>query len=552
MAPLRAVLGTDTKALDGRMTLENAMVDASTLTVSYVGSGENAGGITLTLGHPSQSDEGRRAGPFVILKTQGDDEAAINALVARLETLSDAAIWKAEEEVQGGATGTGNAESTAHMSDAERRAERALYKGNQAESVGNIDAAKAVFDSLNADLELPKSAMLDLAEGYHRIKDLDAARKVLDRWKQATINDITSPVQTARYTALSGGEVATLKVLQDARVSHNACGFDKLARSMDAVGKRTDAYLLLDSAARKTECIEVEATMLEWFVEDGRLYEADQLSSVLTQHGSGNPRIVAVRTMLLLGRDKADAVLSLLKPMIRSNPKTSLLALYVFAQRQMLAEGEGIEALALRSDENTTDGPIAMSVAVAHHEAGNDEAAERYLKRAEAVLGQHRMVLGLKARLAFNKGDRMSVATILEAIDALDAPDVSSPLDADIEALRGELLRWTNPPGARDALRASMLLAAKHPDAAGHLARRTKAQLSAIEQCLKEKANTPCRGPFLYPAKHPANEAFDDSADDASGFGNWIMILGVLLLFMVVARQSRMNRQRTSRPSRWK
>ena len=550
--PLREVLSTDDALLDGRLSLESAMVEASTVRVGYANAKGGSGSITVILGHPSESKKGRRAGPFVILKSEGEDEAAVRALIKRLDRLKDEQIWAAKLGDEPEAKGASEAGARGAMSDADRRAARALWRGNKAITVGDTEGAKASFDSLSAEPELPAWAILDLAEGYRRIKALDEARQALERWKKATINDITSPVDTARYQALSGEEVEVLKVLQDARVSHNACGFDKLARSMDAVGNRTEAYLLLDSAARKTECIEVEATLLEWFVADGRLYEADQLSSVLTQLGSGNARIVAVQTMLLLGRGKTDAVLSLLKPMIASSPSTSLLSFFVGAQRERVPEEGGIDALGAKSDEDTADGALALTVAFAKHAEGDDEAAKRYLKRAKEALGDHRMVLSLEARIVFNKGDRMGVATILEQIDALDAPDVSSPLDAQIEGLRGELLRWTNPEKARDAFKASMLLAAKHGDAAGRLAKRSKARLSAMEECLKEKANTPCRGPFLYPKDHPANEAFDDSIEEGSGFGNWMMILGVLLLFMVIARQSKMNRQRTSRPSRWK
>ena len=268
-APLRAVLSTDDKALDGRLSLESAMVEASTVTVGYGADG--AEGITLVLGHPSQSAEGRRAGPFVILQSEGSDDAAIAALIRRLEGLSAAQIWSATDAQEGEADDSGAGDAGRAMSEEQRRAARGLWRSQLLISVGDIEAAQASLDRLKADPELPVEATLELAEAYRRINALDATREALERWKKATINDITSPVDTARYTALNGGEVEVLKVLQDARVSHNACGFDKLAQSMDAIGNRTEAYLLLDSAARKTDCLEVEATLLEWFIADGRL-----------------------------------------------------------------------------------------------------------------------------------------------------------------------------------------------------------------------------------------------------------------------------------------
>jgi hypothetical protein len=122
-------------------------------------------------------------------------------------------------------------------------------------------------------------------------------------------------------------------------------------------------------------------------------------------------------------------------------------------------------------------------------------------------------------------------------------------LDAEVEALRGELLRWTDPPAARDTLKRTVLLAARYPHGTTKLARRAKAQAAALEACISNKANAPCPGPFLYPKDHPSNEAFDDSEESVGGFGNWLIVIGVLILFMMMVRQSRMNHQRASR---WK
>jgi hypothetical protein len=543
-APLRSALSTDEAPLDGRLSLDNAIVEASTVTVSFVAQEGAAGGITVVLGHPSQAPEGQPAGPFVILRQEGDDKAAIAALVTRLSALSDADIWQAHAEgTKSAADPTGS--PSARRSPAMRRAERLLWQGHQAVKVGATKLAEARFNTLSMDLELPSSAMLDLAEGYRRLNALEEMTQTLERWKQATINDITSPVETARYEAISGREVPVLKILQDARVSHNACGFDALARAMDAIGHRTEAYLLLDSAARKTDCPAVEATLLEWFVADGRLYEAEQLSEILTQHDSGNHRIAAVQSMILLGMDKPEAAVALLKPLIQKRPQTSLLSFFIVAQQAMMKGDADLANIGARSDEAIEDGLLAMTVAVGYQQRGDDKAVARYLKRAQLTFGTHRMMKLLKGRLAFNRGDRLSVATILETIDTMDAPDVASPLDAEVEALRGELLRWTDPAAARR----TVLLAARHPKGTARLARRAKAQGIALEECLEEKANTPCRGPFLYPTDHPSNEAFDDTEEEAGNFGNWLIIFGVLLIFMIIVRQSRMNRQRGSR---WK
>mgnify|MGYP003918200531 CR=1 FL=1 len=551
-APLRDALSTDESALDGRLTLDNAIVEASEVTVSFVNTKGGGETLTFVLGHPSQAPDALRAGPFAIIKYAAEDEGALNALIARLSKLSEEEIWLGKEGDSEQGSAQVAEQNKPKLSAGERRAKRSLWHANQALSVGDKALAQSKLDALSADPELPPNALLDLAEAYRRINALDATRASLERWKQATINDITSPVESARYTALKGEEVPVLKVLQDARVSHNACGFDKLALSMDAVGNRTEAYLLLDSAARKTDCLEVEATLLEWFVSDDRFYEADQLSAVLTQYGSGNARISAVRAMLLLAADKVDAVLPLLEPLIRSNPDSNLLSFYVRAQIALIPQDGGIEVLGARSDEATEDAMLAMSVALAYHAEGNDDAAKRYLKRAEATFKNHRLALGLRARLAFNRNDKLSVATLLESIDGLDPPDVKSPLDADIEALRGELLRWTDPPAAKDALHRALLLSARYPKSALGLSRRVKAQFEAMEECVKAKTPAPCPGPFLYPAEHPSNEDFDENADDSGGFGNWLIIAGVLLLFMVMVRNSRLNKERMSRSSRWK
>ena len=551
LGPLRAVLSTDESQLDGRLTLSDAMVESASITVTYAPGDSAPPAITVVLAHPSTAPEGVRAGPFVIAKQTGADDPAIAALVKRLSTLSDDDIWRAT-----GAEGDAEGEAAesprvvAKRSAGERRVAKWLWHADIAIRVDERDRAAIALGKALSDPDLPSDALLDIAEGYQRIKDLEQVKATLKRWKEVTINDVTSPVETARYVALSGGEVAVLKVLQDARVSHNACGFDGLAKSMDAMGKRTEAYLFLDTAARKTECPEVEATLLEWFVEDKMLYEAEQLSGILAQHDSGNPRIAAVRANLLLAMDKAQDALALLQPVIKRNPRSSLLDTYVVARERLLTGPDALQALADESDGDTQDALKAMTVAVIKMRKGQTEVAERYLKRAEGTFAGHRLSHLLRAKLAFDRGDHPAVVSRLEQIDGLGVPDARSGLDARVEMLRAELSRWTDPVAAKQTLRRAVLLGAQQSEGTKRLVKRAKAQISALDACIAAESAPPCPGPFIHPADHPANEDFDDEADEeVGGFGNWLTIFGVLLLVMVMLRQSRMKGQRTSR---WK
>ena len=93
-----------------------------------------------------------------------------------------------------------------------------------------------------------------------------------------------------------------------------------------------------------------------------------------------------------------------------------------------------------------------------------------------------------------------------------------------------------------------MLLSARQSRGPDPDVRRLKAQATALEACIEAGSEPPCPGPFLHPRDHEANTALEDADDGTSGvFGNWLTIFGVLLIFLVIVRQGRMNRQRSSR-----
>jgi len=484
----------------------------------------------------------------VILSREGEDEAALAALVGRLAALGADQIWRQD------APDTKDAPEKADAPppdprpriEADKRARHLLTRADHALLLGDSEAAIGHLDTLSRDVELASDVWLDLAERFHRTKTTDRVESALKQWKSVTLNDITSPIASARAVVLGGGDISELRVLQNARVSGNVCGFEKLATSMDAMGHRTEAYQFLDTAARKTDCPDVEATMLEWLAADGRLLEADELSKILVEHAPDNHRIAAVRASMLLGSGQHQAVVDLLEPLVRDAPQSDLLGTYLYAGT-WLTEGEGeLAALGAKSDARIDDTLTALAAAAAHHRQGADEAAVRYLARTADTYAGHPSASILQARLAFDRGDRTTASRLFGAAEGLEHDDPR--VYADLYALEGELLRWTDPAAARDALRRAVLLSARKsrgPDPDLH---RLKAQSAALEECIDDGTQPPCPGPFLHPRDHDANTALEAADDGTSGvFGNWLIIFGVLVLFLVIVRRGRMNRQRASR-----
>ena len=369
-------------------------------------------------------------------------------------------------------------------------------------------------------------------------------KATLERWKTRTINDITSPIEAGRAEVLSGGESSPLKVLQNARVSGQLCGFERLAESMDAMGHRTDGYLLLDAAARKTDCPDVEGTMLEWFVEDGRSQEAAELSGVLVSHDPHNRRVAAVRATLLLAAERNQAVVELLETLVTHAPMSNLFGPYIEA-RLRLVVGEGdLAAVGEASDAEIGDPLLSLVAAFAHHRDGKEEAARRYLERAGATYGEHPAVVLLQARIAFDRNDRATAVRLLDESAARSIPDRQGAIAA--LALRGELLRWTDHAAAKDGLRKALILASRHVQGVDSSVPRLKAQIAALDECIEDGSPPPCEGPFLHPRGHSGNTALE-AADDDDVFGNGLIIFGVLVLFLVIVRQGRLNKRRVSR-----
>jgi hypothetical protein len=205
-----------------------------------------------------------------------------------------------------------------------------------------------------------------------------------------------------------------------------------------------------------------------------------------------------------------------------------------------------LAALADRSDAHIEDTLTALTAAAAHHHHGKDQAAARYLARASDAYAGHPTAALLQVRLAFDRGDRTTAGRLLAGVEELDHDDPRA--HTDLYALQGELLRWSDPAAARAALRRAVLLSARQSRGPDPGVLRLKAQAAALEACIDDGSPPPCPGPFLHPRDHEANTALEDADDGSSGvFGNWLMIFGALLIFLVIVRQGRKNRQRSSR-----
>ncbi|MDP6943236.1 MAG: hypothetical protein QF464_03720 [Myxococcota bacterium] len=546
--PLRTALATEEARLDGRLMLGSALLDTHTVTVAYVKERGGEPVITVVLGHPDQKAGGVKAGPFVVLSSKGEDEAALAALVSRLEKLTVDEIWNSRAEEDKADRPETSTTGSVTLTDAERRAVRSLWSVDHAIVLGDLGTAKELLDGMSAEPDLPVPTLLDVADRYQRAKALDQVKATLGRWKTGTVNDIVSPVDSARAAVLGGDAVSVLKVLQDARVSGNECGFDELAETLDAMGQRVEGYQLLDTAARKTDCPRVETTMLEWLVADGRQSEARELSGVLAQHDPGNLDVAAIRARILLAAEQDQAVVDLLEPLAKRSPEGALLGIYMHARLRLADGATELATLSAKSDANIEDALTALAAAIAHHHHGDDEAAQRYIERTGDVYADQRIATLLRARLAFNHHDRAAVGRILDELEAGDMPGKRGVGGADTYALRGELLRWTDHEAARDALQKAVLVSARQLQSPALEVRRMRAQIAALDACVEEGTKPPCPGPFVHPRGHDSNAELGAAPDeDQNVFGHGLTIFGVMLIFLVIVRQGRKNKRRASR-----
>ena len=109
-------------------------------------------------------------------------------------------------------------------------------------------------------------------------------------------------------------------------------------------------------------------------------------------------------------------------------------------------------------------------------------------------------------------------------------------------------MRWTDLEASREALRRATLLSARQGRGLFTTMHRLKAQTAAIDTCIEDGTKPPCPGPFVHPRGRDVNTELEDDDGETKGvFGNPLIIFGVLVLFMVMVRQSRMNKRRASR-----
>ncbi|MDP6944869.1 MAG: hypothetical protein QF464_12020, partial [Myxococcota bacterium] len=273
-APIRGVLSTHRTMLDGRLMLQRADLNKDTLTVHYIAKTGEAPALTVVLVHPTVAPEGVRAGPFVVQSHQGEDKAALAALVTRLGALRSDQVWRMIQADTDEAP-TEAPEATSVAMETNERVARLLWKVDHALVLGEEAAGKAQLDALSGQDALPPHVLLDLAVRYRRLQDPDRAAALLARYEAASAGHPRSPLEAAEATVLAGGAISASDVIESA----DACGLQTLAETMDAVGRRDDAYALLRLAAEKTDCPDIEPTLLEWLIADKRVEEADALSA---------------------------------------------------------------------------------------------------------------------------------------------------------------------------------------------------------------------------------------------------------------------------------
>ncbi len=532
---LQAVLGTDGAKLDDRLVLQAAEVDRDRILIRYGVTKEGETTLSLTLRHPDAFDDGSLMGPFVVAGQTGDDPSAVQALAARLARLARAQVWQAQP---------GNPEpksdSRAAPADypaAGDRWQHLLDDADHALQLGEATEAVRHLDALMTDRTLPAPLILDAVQGYRRAKADSQAKAGLARY-EAGAGQARDPVSRWRSAALGGQRLSMLKVLSDITSTKDGCGAADIAGALDAMGLRSDGYILLDGAARETECLEAEATLLAWFVADGRIQEAAELSTLMSTHAPEVEAFRIVRANLLLAAGKAKEAAALLAPIVTEQPESGQVAVYASAQIRAL-QPDATDQLVAQSDASPGDALAALVAGVALQQAGKTSESEARLTQAATRYDSAPSLHLTRARNAFDLGDRDTAYAHLARARALASPSV------DYYTVQGELLRWTDASGARDALKRALVLSDKASRGLVQDTTRREAQIAHLDACIAAKEPLPCPGPFDHPRGHEANIEVNDG--EGSTFGNGLIIFGVLLIFVLIVRQGRINKSARTR-----
>ena len=537
---LRSVIGTEAGKLDGRLVLQQAQIDRASVTILFGKALDSVTVIKVSLGHacPEERTDCRQAGPFVLTAVEGDDEPAVDALIRRLSRLTASQIWKkipAEIE-QAEPTQDTSAEDDERARDTQLK----LLKAEHAAMLGQKDDAKEALIALGKAEQTSTSMLLSVAEALWEVEAPGDATAVVARWREGVGED-ADPIGAWRAKALSGEAVSVPEILETLVGTDAECDIRHIATSMSVSGARQQAYLLLEGAAPKTDCIDIEVTLARWFVEDMRRDEAKELTGLLMAHAPEHDEVRSLRAQLLMGDGQFKEAAAVLEVAAWKDPESGLLSALIGAYQRIEDppwQEKKLAELKARAAKDVNDHVAAFLVGVKLHYRGDFSASDTYLTRVATTFYEQPRMHIYRGMNAFNMGEKDRALEHIQTAMNLEAPD------PDVYYCRAELRRWFDVPGAIADLNRYLIQSNAGGTTNPAKQERVNRIIKSLQGCIDRGDPIPCEAPLEHPRGHPANRDPFATSDwtDLSG-ARLLQIAGVILLIFVILRQRRINQR---------
>jgi len=471
---------------------------------------------------------------FSVHRAEGPaEDKDLRALAERLKDASAVDLWVTPPPAdipEPEAAAPAEDPDVARARDLLRLALHALAIDNKLRAVEELNA-------LSTEEGVRRAAGLDLAETWWRVDEKDQGRRAVAAWRKDLGKERASPIDSARARVLSGlpATAAQLGAAIEGR-----CEADALGRSLDAVGRREEAHLLMQALVDSKDCLAPGLQRIAWLVEERRMEEADRLSQHLRTTHSESDEAAGRRAQVLMALSRPKEAVEILEDLAWADPDSgllsSLLGAYNRVPDEAWQESKRAEIVA-KADANPDDHVAAFFAGVLLHYGGQFAASDERLKPLLDSLGNQPRLFIYLGMNAFNQKRTEEAMAYIARAEALEAPD------PDVYYCRAELLRWSDPPASLADLDRYLAQTRNSPTSNDRKRQRVQEMRDRLAVCVEKGGPIPCPGPWEHPYGHEANISMADLVPEAQGPGPlpWagVMVLGIIVTVLGLRRRRR-------------
>ncbi|MEE2780050.1 MAG: tetratricopeptide repeat protein [Myxococcota bacterium] len=533
--PLLRLLKADDAKLGGRLVLQSADIRRTEVEVRYGKTRDGDATLVALLRHPQVSDGAVAVGPAFSLH-RGESPAEdrdLRALAERLKDVSPEGLWLTPPPPE-----IPEPEAAAPTEDPDvARARDLIRLALHALAIDNKSRAIEELRTLSEEDGVRRAAGLELSEIWWRVDDKGEARKAVAAWRKDQPPGPGSPVDAARARVLSGLPATTGQL---GAAIEGRCDADSLGRSLDAVGRRPEAHLLMQALVDSKGCLAPGLQRIAWLVEERRMEEADKLSLALRKSHPDSDEASGRRAQVLMALSRPQEAVELLEELAWADPDSGLLSSLLGAYNRVPDESWQIAKRAeivAKADANPDDHVAAFFAGVLLHYGGEFAASDKRLKPLLKSLGNQPRLFIYLGMNAFNQKRTEEAMDYIARAEALEAPD------PDVYYCRAELLRWSDPPASLADLDRYLAQTRNSPTSNDRKRQRVQDMRDRLAVCVADEGPIPCPGPWEHPYGHPANLSMADLVPEAQGPGPlpWagVVVLGIIVTVLGLRRRRR-------------